>query len=460
MFQHERFDFADSAALRGKIDELGLDIPFSDDVSILLEPVRVAGRRVPNRLVVQPMEGCDANEHGGPGGLTRRRYQRFGAGGAGIIWFEATAVVPEGRSDPRQLYLSRSNLDEFKRLAGQTREAARGTTGSGHEALLILQLTHSGRYCRADGTTRPVIAQHNELLDSQQGLPKDYPIVGDEELDRLQDIYLASAVLASEAGFDGVDIKACHGYLVSELLAAHARIDSRYGGPFENRARFLLEVVDRVHREVPELLVTSRINAYDGLPHPYGFGANESPAGGEDVSEAATLLGRLQAAGCPLANVSLGNPYYNPHLGRPFNKPVVGGDTPDEHPLVGVARLLGIVGQLQQAVVELPLVGTGYSWLREFFPHIGAGVVKGGRATFVGVGRLAFAYPDFARDLAQYGKLDPDKSCIACSGCTQIMRDGGCAGCIVRDKEVYGPQYREGRRRACRPAEDDRRPAP
>ena len=66
-------------------------------------------------------------------------------------------------------------------------------------------------------------------------------------------------------------------------------------------------------------------------------------------------------------------------------------------------------------------------------------------ADIVGLGRGAFAYPDFARDLTVKGALDPKKCCITCSRCTQIMRDGGRTGCVVFDREVYGPIYKAGR---------------
>jgi 2,4-dienoyl-CoA reductase-like NADH-dependent reductase (Old Yellow Enzyme family) len=412
-----------------------------------LQPTEIAGRKVPNRLAVHPMEGCDAEDDGGPGKLTLRRYRRFAAGGSGLIWFEATAVVPEGRSNARQLCLSPRNVASFKELARRTRAAAHESLGEENNPLLILQLTHSGRYCNPDGTLRPVIAHHNEVLDPMQGLPIDYPLVTDEELDQLQDAYLEAAGLAVEAGYDGVDVKACHGYLVSELLASHTRSNSKYGGSFENRSRFLLEVINRISDKFPELIVTSRISAYDGLPYPFGFGAHRQ-TGEEDLREASALLQRLNGLGCPLINVSVGNPYHNPHLGRPFNTPIADAETPDEHPLVGVARLVRITGRLQQTIRNLPLVGTGYSWLRHFFPHVGATVLEAGRAGMIGVGRLAFAYPDFAKDLATRRRLDPEQVCIACSGCSQIMRDGGCTGCIVRDQTIYSEEYREGRRRA------------
>jgi len=446
MSEHERFDFDDAAALLDKARALGVDMPFVDDIGVLLEPIEVAGRRLPNRIALHPMEGCDGQADGSPGELTARRYERFAAGGAGLIWFEATAVVPEGRANPRQLWIAARNVDRFARLLEQTRQTAGRSMGPAHEPLCILQLTHSGRYSRPEGEPGPIIARHCPQLDGRQGLPPDHPLISDDELDRLRGAYLSAAGLAARAGFDGVDVKACHGYLVSELLAGHTRTGSRYGGSFANRARFLLEVVAGIRDRLPDLIVTTRFNAFDGLPHPHGFGASPEAPGAGDLSEPQMLARALGEVGCPLLNVSAGNPYHVPHIGRPFDKPVANAGKPEEHPLAGVARLLRLAATVQRAVPDTPVVGTGYSWLRQHFPHVGAGVLRAGGAGIIGVGRLAFAYPDLVKDLAERGRLEPRKVCVACSGCSQIMRDGGRAGCVVRDQQVYAEQYRRGRR--------------
>ncbi len=442
---HERFNFVDANALRAKIRDLGLSIPLDDDVSILLEPVEVSGRQAENRLAIQPMEGRDADVSGSPTDLTERRYQRFAAGGSGLIWFEATAVVPEGRAAQSQLWINRENVGEYRRLVERTRQAAAERFGNEHNLLLVLQLTHSGRYSRPEGEPRPIFAHHSEVLDSLATVKDKQYLISDDDLNRLQDSYVAAGRLARDAGFDGVDVKACHGYLVSELLASFTRTNSRYGGSFDNRSRFLMEVVSRLRDEIPDVLITSRINAFDGMPHPWGFGADDSDPPRPRLDEPEELARRLRDAGCGILNVSVGNPYYQPHCGRPYDKPVRGSRRPAEHPLVGVDRLISIAAELQHAVPEIPIVGTGYSWLRHLFPFAGAGALRTGGAGLIGLGRTGFAYPDFPIDLKEHGKLDPKKCCIACSSCSQIMRNGGRVGCIVRDGEIYIEEYKIGR---------------
>ncbi len=443
--EHRRFTYRDADALLRDVEALGLEIPWASDLSPLLEPLKLRDRLLPNRLVVQPMEGFDAEPDGGPGPMAFRRYRRYAEGGAGLIWFEATAVVDGARSNPRQLFLHAGNVEGFSRLVAETRKAATRTCGSAHTPLLLLQLTHSGRWSKPAGGRRPVIAHHVPALDRIVGIDDDFPVATDEELEALQEVFVGAAGLAARAGFDGVDMKACHGYLASELLGAVQR-EGRFGGTLENRSRFLLETVSRIREAYPGLLVTSRMNAFDGLPRPYGFGAGPEAPPTPELTEPTELLSLLRGMGAPLANVTLGIPYTNPHLGRPFNKEVPGSGPAPEHPLVGIARFQEVTGALQQALPGFPLVGTGYSWLRHFFPHVGAGAIRQGKASLVGVGRMAFAYPDFARDLAENGALDHRKSCVGCSGCSYLMRVGERTGCVVRDGGIYLlPETRERR---------------
>jgi len=444
---HRRFRYRDAAALRQEMAALGLAIPWDEDPTALLTPIRIGDRSLPNRLAVHPMEAFDAEPDGSPGELAVRRYRRYAAGGSGLIWFEATAVVEEGRSNPHQFYLHEGNVAEFERLVAETRRAAAESLGPGQEPLLVLQLTHSGRWSRPHATRRPVIAHHHEMLDAMVEIDATYPTVSDQELDRLQDAFVSAAKLAASAGFEGVDVKACHGYLGSELLAAFTR-EGRYGGPLENRARFLLETMHRIRSEVPGILAATRLNVFDGLPYPYGFGVAREDPDEPDLAEPQVLLEELQTLGCALANITLGVPYCRPHLSRPFNRAVPGSALAPEHPLVGVARFLDLTAVLQRELAELPLVGTGYSWLRHFFPYVGAAAVREGRVSVVGVGRMALAYPDFARDLAEHGVLDRRKSCVGCSGCTELMWAGGPTGCIVRDPDLYRLPRRAVRKRA------------
>ena len=442
--EHERFRFKTLDELRQKVEELGLDLEFDQDLAPLARPIRFASWEAPNALIVHPMEGCDGERDGRPGPLTIRRYERFGRGGAGLLWFEATAVEHAGRANPRQLTLTRDTVADFRTMLDRTLELAREANGPDFTPLTVLQLTFSGRYAKPDGKPAPVIAHHDGLLDKALGIPEDYALVTDQELDLLVDRWVEAARLAKSAGFDGVDIKSCHRYLLSELLAAHTR-PGRYGGSFENRTRLHYDIVERVRDEVPGIMVTIRLNVYDGHPYPWGWGVDKDDPAIPDLREPIRFVRGLYERGVRILNLTAGNPYYTPHINRPYDVPVTGGKVPSEHPLYGVARIVDVVRQVKRAVPEMIVIGSGYSWLRQFLGNAAAAVIRRGDADMVGLGRGAFAYPDFARDLLTQGSLDPKKCCITCSRCTQIMRDGGQTGCVIKDRDVYGPIYRAGR---------------
>jgi len=310
---------------------------------------------------------------------------------------------------------------------------------------MIIQLTHSGRYSKPAGIPAPIIAQHSAVLDPKMNLTKEYPLVTDDYLDKLQDKYVEAAQLALEAGFDGVDIKSCHGYLLSELLGSHLR-EGKYGGSFENRTRMLRETLIKVKKEVPKLILATRLNAFDAYEYPYAWGVNKENCLIPDLSEPLELIKELKNIGIGIINISIGNPYYNPHIGRPYDFPIKGIQPPQEHPMAGVARFINIYGTIQKEFPEIPIVGSGLGWLRHFMPLVAAGIIKKGMATLIGQGRGMFAYPDSVNDIIKKGQMDPYKCCVSCSACTQIMRDGGQTGCVVRDSEIYGLQYRTARR--------------
>lgn len=451
--------------------ELGLKhVRFEADPANLRDVFRrsvQAGHfRIGNSLCIHPMEGCDSDLDGRPSDLTRRRYERFGRGGAKLVWFEATAVAPEGRANPRQIWLHEGSLREFADLLELTRRVHRETWGTDSDLLEPLQLTQSGRYSVAQSRT---IAYHNPLIDQKTGTPPDYPVISDDELDRLQDRYVATAKLAVKAGFRSFDVKATHGYLLSELMGAKTR-PGKYGGPIENRSRFVCDVLRRLRNELgPEIVLTVRLGCFDGVPfvrdpatgfgtplpypvpYPWGFGVNPENPMEPDLTEVKQAIALFRDAGMQLLNVSMGSPYYNPHIGRPFETPDEGNYEQPEHPLVGVDRHFGVAGELQRAFPEIPMVGTGYSWLQIYAPNAGAANIEDGNIAMMGMGRNALAYPDFAHDILEKGVLDERRVCKTLTYCTYLMRRKDHplgqfpTGCPPFDKEVYGPLMKEAR---------------
>lgn len=415
--------------------ELNIGLPYTEDISYLSGKLTIKNKTLHNRLVCQAMEGCDGTAEGEPGELTVRRYDRLSSGGASLIWFEATAVMREGRANPRQLYINENTLDGFKREVERIKET--GLRANGFEPAVIMQATHSGRYSKPQGTPAPLIAGNNPLFEKDNPIDSSR-IVTDEYLDRVKEVLINAALLAQKAGFDGVDIKACHRYLNCELLSAYTR-SGRYGGSLENRTRLLRESVEGAISSCGrDFIVTSRLNVYDGFAYPYGFGVKADGSLGFDKTEPLWILKELNKMGVELINITMGNPYFNPHVNRPF---AAGPYEAPEHPLLGVSRILNGTAQLKSEVPELNILCSGLSFLGVAAPNVAAAFIKENKFDLAGFGRTIFAYPDFANDILKNGEMKKEKCCIACSKCTQIMRGGGTPGCVIRDREVYGGIY-------------------
>lgn len=434
---YERFHYPSLEALRAEAAVFHL--PLADQIEQLTRgDLLIGGRRLANRIGYQPMEGCDGTADGCPGELTLRRYRRFAAGGPGLIWIEAVAVRPEARANPRQLYLCKETLDSFRVLFEDIRETARREAGV--QPLLIVQLTHSGRYAKPEGRPAPLVMVQNPLLEGTSPLSTDR-ILSDDDLMALEEDYGRAAALAEQAGADGVDVKCCHRYLLNESLSAYTR-PGPYGGDYENRTRLYLNCVRAAKAAVSgDTIVTSRLNVFDGFPHPFGFGVVPGGSLEPDMTEPLRLIGTLhRELGMELLNVTAGNPYVNAYVNRPAD---VSPNRRTQHPLDGVARLLDCAAQVQRAYPELRVMASGLSYLREYAGLAAEAIIRGGMASIAGFGRLAFAYPSLARDLCETGRMRAEQCCVACGKCTELMRAGGMPGCVVRDTAVYGPLYRQ-----------------
>lgn len=472
--RHFHFDSVDeirqAAAQAGAHHVAFLEDP-QDIREILARKVYVGGEAVGNSIAIHPMEGCDGVDAGRPSELTWRRYQRFARGGAKLVWFEATAVCREGRANPRQLWIHPDSVSDFARLVEMVQRTHREAWGSADDLLMPLQLTHSGRF----SCPKRIIAVHNPLVDRKTVTPSDLPVITDGELERLEDQFLESARRAVEAGFTAVDVKATHGYLAFELLGARTR-EGRYGGPLENRARFLRNILGKIRTEFGRrLLIAMRLGCYEGLPYlrdaatgagvpmeytlpyEYGFGVDTANPHAIDLEEVKRAVGWFCDDGLQLLSVSLGVPYFNPHIGRPFEKPDEGNYEQPEHPLLGVDRHFRVTAELQRAFPYLPVVGAGYSWLQRFAVNAGAYNLNAGAAQFFGMGRNALAYPDFAREALETGALSERRVCKTLTYCSYLMRQKNHplgqfpTGCPPFDKEGYGPIIKLARDAARKP---------
>jgi 2,4-dienoyl-CoA reductase-like NADH-dependent reductase (Old Yellow Enzyme family) len=282
----------------------------------------------------------------------------------------------------------------------------------------------------------------------------DSPVFTDAELEGLIPDYVAASRFAREDGYEFVDVKCCHGYLLNEMLAAHTR-PGPYGGSFENRTRLFREIVTAIRREVPGLHIGVRLSAFDFIPfrHPregegsrglpidfrphlpwhYGFGVNPDNPMEYDLSEPIRFLTLCRDLGIRLLNISAACPYYNPHLMRPAMFPPSDGYPPPEDPLLGVARIVQVAAALKRAVPNLVLVGSGYTYLQEYLPHVAQAQVRLGAIDSVGVGRMLLSYPELPDDVVRGRPLDRKRLCRTFSDCTTGPRNRMISGCFPLD---------------------------
>ncbi len=420
--------------------------------SPLARPLEVDGVRIGNRFCVLPMEGWDGTREGTPSELTKRRWRNFGGGGAKLIWGgEAVAVRQDGRANPNQLLINGRNQPALAGLHETLVAAHRERFGSNADADLYvgLQLTHSGRFSCPSSKDQPEprVAYRHPLLDRR--FARGVQVMADEELDRLVEDFIRAARLAHGAGFAFVDIKHCHGYLAHELLSAVDR-PGRYGGAFEGRTRFLRSVVEGIRSAVPGLGIGVRVSIFDSVPyakdaegrgvpqadaatyrHAFGLAADGDVSSAlPDGTQFLRLLGDLRIR---LVCLTGGSPYYCPHVQRPALFPPVDGYGPPEDPLAGVARQIEVTARLKRAFPELVIVGSAYSYLQEWLPHVAQHCVGRGLVDVVGLGRIALSYPELPADVLSGRPLQRKLLCRTFSDCTNAPRMGLVSGCFPLD---------------------------
>ena len=438
-----------------RLEELGLDLPCDQKVlhgsdSPLAETIDLDGIAIGNRFCILPMEGWDGTSDGRPTELTRRRWQNFGHSGAKLIWGgEAVAVRHDGRANPNQLVMTEANTSSIASLREELVTAHQQSFGETSDLLVGLQLTHSGRFARPNEKTKaePRTAQPNPALDAKLAIADHSAMLTDDDLARLVDDFIIAAKRAERAGFRFVDIKHCHGYLGHELLGSVDR-PGRYGGSFENRTRFLRDIVEGIRGATRDLVFGVRVSVFDfdpyrpgedrvGIPDPWAdsrlaFGGDGSGQG-IDLAEPSMLMDLLDRLGVRLVCTTAGSPYYNPHIQRPAYFPPSDGYQPPEDPLVGVTRQIRATAELKRQHPRMIFIGSGYTYLQDWLPGVAQAVVRTGMADSVGLGRMVLSYPELPADVLAGTTITRKKICRTFSDCTTAPRSGIVSGCYPLD---------------------------
>lgn len=446
-------------------EEVGADIPVEDTVETgdsapLAQPYQYKDITFPNRFSILPMEGWDGTADGHPSANTHRRWERFGISGAKLIWGgEAVAVRHDGRANAKQLILNNDTVDSIADLRQTLINAHNEKFGNTDGLYIGVQLTHSGRFCRPNTKDlEPRVAYRHPLLDKKFNVDDDSYVFTDDEIDQLIEDFGKAAILAQQIGFDFVDLKHCHGYLGHEFLSAIDR-NGKYGGSFENRTRFLRNLVATVRKVAPGMDIGVRLSAMDWIPHkpkdedytgtpesydgtyPYAFGGDGTGVG-YDLTEPKQFLDLMEELDIDMTCITVGSPYYVPHIQRPAMFPPSDGYLPPEDPLAGVARQIAVTAELKKHKPDMLVVGSGYSYLQDWLPNVAQAVVRQGLTDFVGLGRMVLSYPDMPDDILNGNKLQRKQICRTFSDCTTAPRSGIVSGCYPLDKFYKdSPQY-------------------
>ncbi len=426
----------------------------ADGSAALAQKLTCDDYTIGNRWAILPMEGWDCEFDGTPSEYTRRRWLRFAASGAKLIYgTEAAAVMHSGRSNPQQLLVADHTAPALKSICAEMRKTHREKFGSDEDLRIGLQLTHSGRFShpnRADKLESRTAYAH-PLLDLKfHNGPEN--VVTDAEVGDIVRHYIAAAKIARESGFDFVDIKLAHGYLGHEFLSAHDRKGS-YGGSFENRIRFYREIAESILENVPGLELSSRLSIFDIIPfqkgedgvghpmawngeYPYAFGGDGTGMNMDpDLTEPAKLVHIMQKDyGVKLICATIGSPYYNVHMQRPAYYAVADGYAMPEHPLYNVGRHIAAVHRLKELCPGIVTVGSGYSCLQEYLPNVAEHSIANGKTDFAGIGRMVLSYPEICSDVLAGKPLQRCKICRTFGDCTNAPRNGMISGCYPLDE--------------------------
>jgi len=388
------------------------------NLEMISKPIQIGKRTAPNRIVNQPMECNDGDSSGNPTEMTFRRYRNLAEGGAGMIFVESLTISYESRARKNQLKISEENAKDLERLV-------RGMKQVNPKSLVLFQINHAGRMSQE---------AFSKVVSIYPTANSNIHVLTEKEIEEIEERFVRGAVIAKQVGADGIDFKHCHGYFCGEMLRpANGRPD-RFGGSFENRVRFFKETALKMKSALGQdgFLIGTRYSIYEGIPG--GVGTTGPQEVIEDLSEGLALAKMVAEMGMDFINVSAGIPAITPEIVRPSK------NYPE-----GVYRHFGWAKGVKK-LVKIPVIGSGYSYLRDgkndlkepdpskkSFLFYAEKNLRDGSVDLVGIGRQSLADPLFAKKILS-GDLEKVNFCIACGGCSILLRSQKEVGCTVYDK--------------------------
>jgi len=402
----------------------------------VFQPIRIGNRTIENRFAIQSMEANDADSEGNPTERTYERYRRYFEGEAGLIDLEAITITDDSVSRNLQLSLLPRNQKALGKFVREMKAV-------NEKALFVFQITHAGQLSDPGFsrrvTVKPLPAFGGDLLT-------------EDDVDRIIDRFVLGAKIAHDVGADGLDVKCCHGYLGSEITRPYNDRNWKYGGAFENRARFVFSIYERIDREIndPDFIVGSKVSFWEGFPGGQGTTGPRSPI--LDLSETIRLIKGMEERGARFIIVSAGGPCASSALMLPDR-------TTPEHVYLHFTFQKAARDVLKPETV---VIGSAYSILGAPTNTLPALTdeentllywanrnIEEGITDMIALGRQALADPQIPLKL-RAGREGEINWCIACNNCLKLLLGQQNVGCVTFNP-VYAKLLKEMRARKRRP---------
>jgi 2,4-dienoyl-CoA reductase-like NADH-dependent reductase (Old Yellow Enzyme family)/thioredoxin reductase len=353
----------------------------------IFEPTNIGQMRLKNRIVMPPM-GTNYAEAGGA--VSQRMldyYEARARGGAGLIIVEGSAPSLQCTTSPQASPSHQASLGDDRFIPGW-----RTLTDAAHKysARIAIQIMHAtlenwdGKVVQVSPS--PVVVP-TRVMGILGGPPHELTV---EEIAERVDWFVSAAKRAKEAGFDGVEIHGAHQYIVAAFLssATNQRKD-RYGGSVENKARFLIEILQAIRREVgPEFPVWVRFNAQE-------WGVED----GVTIEETKKMVHLVVEAGAQALHVS----------GYGAGSYITTAPIPD------TAGFLVPLAEEVKKLTKVPVIAVGRLDL-----ELGEKILEEGKADLIAIGRRLLADPDLPNKVAE-GRLNEVIPCIGCMECIERL---------------------------------------
>ncbi|MHA1793295.1 MAG: oxidoreductase [Promethearchaeota archaeon] len=378
---------------------------------LLSSPFHFKNIKFQNRFVSQPMERCSGSKDGKFTDNLLETYLELASGQWGILYLEAMTVMKKYKSRRGQLVIIEETKASLENAVKKIKSVSPTTK-------IIFQLTFPG-VIAGEGQEKTTI------IPSVHERDPSIKLLMDDEIKEIQDAFRSAISITLDVGADGVDVKGCHGYLVSEFLRPSNTRKGRYGGSFANRTRFFKELFQHArkvadHDGKVDFLIGSRLSVHECIRG--GFGTSGPEEFIEDLSEPKKYVLLMHESGANFVNVSAGIPALMPEVTRPSKNVPCG--------IYNHFRLTReIKHHLLKNKKEMLVIGSAYTMLQEELAPHAIKNIQDGNVDMIGLGRQTLADPLYPLKFSREN-VEEINYCIGCNGCANLLKKQDEVSCV------------------------------